>query len=257
MKPVIFLLLPILLFSCGSSRFSLPVRTKAVAEQLPPLSNEEAITVISLYEELPDNSSFLQKIAIGGNSLWRGLGCNYEAVMDEAVVHARQNGANIVKIIKPIGPRLGPCPRITFGLFRNDDPAAIAAYQEKQEAANASTLPVDADYAVVHFYRPAYSSASILGFGVFHERARIGRLGNNRKFSYQTTEFGPQRFFISSSQRAVTLNVQPGQEYYVSYMATAGVELEIPGLRRVDNLIGRAESKTAREYISRAARSSR
>lgn len=257
MKRLILLLLPLFLFSCVPPRFDLPVRTKVVVDELPPSAADSPITVINLYEQLPDNSRFLRKVAIGGNSFFNCTACNYELVIGEAEFQARQHGANIVKVIKPLGLRLGACPRVTFGFFRNDDPAAMAAYQERHETGNASSLPPGADYAVIHFYRPAFSSSSILAYPVVYEKTRIGRLGNNRKFTFQTTKFGPQRFFAGNSPLVLELDVQPGQEYYVSYMPTAGMETEIPGLRLVDNIVGREETKTLKPFIPRAARSSR
>lgn len=257
MKPVFLLLLSCILLSCSVTRFDLPVRTKAVAKELPPLSEDAIVTVISLYEQLPDNSQFLRKLDIGGNTVWGCPACNYDLVMEEAKLQARLNGANIVKVIQPRGRRLGVCPRITFGFFRNDDAAAMAAYQKNFEASNVSSLPPDANYAVIHFYRPTFSSASVFAFPVFHDKARIGRLGNNRTFSYQTTRFGVQRFSLANSPMVFELDVQPGEEYYLSYMPTAGLEVEIPGLRLVNNIVGREEVKMARPFIPREARASR
>lgn len=257
MKPVLLFLLSCFLFSCYAVRFDLPVNTRVVAKERYPLPAEAVVTVVNLYEQLPDNSEFLRKMAIGGNTLWGCPACNYNLVVEEAKTQARLHGANFVKVIQPPGRRIGSCPRVTFGLFRNNDPAAIADYQKRHEANNTSSLPPDANYAVIHFYRPSFSSASILTYPVVHDKTRIGRLGNNRKFSYQTTRFGPQRFFAGNSPLVLELDVQPGQEYYVSYMATAGMESKIPGLRLVENVVGRKETKSLRDFIPRAARSSR
>lgn len=257
MKPLFFLLLSFCFFSCAVPRFNIPVRTKLVADTLPPLPTNAELIYVNLYEQVPAGSKFLRKLEVGGNTFWGCPACNYELVLAEAGVLARQTGANIVKVIKPRDSRsLSVCPRVTFGLFRNDDAEAIAAYQREHEAVNASSLPADADYAVIHFYRPADLNG-IIPFPVFYQKTRIGLLGNNRKFSFQTTNFGPQRFEIANSPFPIDLNVEPGQEYYLTYHPTTGAEAGIPGLRLVDNIVGREETKTARPYIPKAARSSR
>ncbi len=224
-----------------------------MTEARAPLPADREITHVSVYEQLPAESEFISKIAVGGFSNFAP--CNYDIVMEEAEAQARQAGANIVKVIKPRANNVGNCPRIVVGLFRNDNEKVMADFKGTQEKLNASTLAKDTDYAVVHFYR--LPSPSILAYRVFHQNARIGRLGNNRKFSYQTTTFGKQTFRIGLNPQGVSIDIQPGKEYYVTFaIQTDGFESR-EGLRVVDNYTGRNESKGVRPFIPRKARSSR
>jgi hypothetical protein len=196
--------------------------------------------VVSQYERLPEGSQFISKVEAGG-TINQLVPCDFELVMDEIRRNARSVGANIIRVIQPVGGR--SCPRITVGLYRNDNDSTIAAFRERRERLNASTLPEDADYAVVHFYRTQVGIS--YGARLFHEGKRLGSLGENRGISYKITDFGPQRFTIGRNPDWVELEIVPGQEYYLTFSPrTDFLEHKRVELRRVDNLVGREDFKS-------------
>lgn len=239
MKNLLYIILVSTFFSCVNTQ--IPVRTDLMSEARKPLSDTAELMLVSQYERLPEGSQFISKVEAGGafNQL---IPCDYELVMDEIERNARGVGANIIRVIRPTTGRF--CPRITVGLYRNDNVAALADLGKKRARLNASTLPENADYALVHFYRTQVGSA-FYGARIFHEGEKVGSLGENRGLTYRITDFGRQRFTVGRNPDWVELEVVPGQEYYLVFSPRTDVfdHLRME-LRLVDNLVGREESKT-------------
>jgi len=151
MKRFLFLLFSFLFVACVT-----PMKMSIVNNEFPPLPADKEIITVNQYEKIPEGSQLVGTIEAGGFSSFEPY--SEQLALQKIKDAARQQGANVVKIIERrldavmVGLDLSysSCPVYTAGLFRNDSPAAIAARQAEHEAANASALPADSDFALVH-----------------------------------------------------------------------------------------------------------
>ncbi|MEM6771292.1 MAG: hypothetical protein AAF597_11985, partial [Bacteroidota bacterium] len=250
MRQLLFLLVSILFTSCAA----FPVRSDMIAEPQRTLTESDEIIVVNQYERVPESSQFLGTLRSWGSGFFAP--CSYEEVMDQITSNARQQGANVVRILRTRHEsNIIRCPSIKVALYRNEDQAAITKYLKQHEALNKSSLPEEAQYAEVHFYRPNVFEAWAFGWTIQTKGEKIGKLKNNRKLTYRTTDFGP-RFFgingpltasllsnISHAVSFVEVDVQPGQEYYLVFSPWSDSLSDYPGLRLVNNYVGRFETE--------------
>jgi hypothetical protein len=240
MKNLLLLVLPVLFFSCLNH--TLRVQTELMTQAMESIPDSERILTLSLYEDLPEGSQFIGKLEAGG-LLHPGAPCSHNLIMAEFERNAREMGANLIKVTKP---RLNtPCPRVAVGMFRNDDQQALAAILEQREVLNDSSLPPDADYAEVHFYRTGGRTGPIGRVRVIEEGREIGRLGRDEKFTYRVYREDRQSFRLGRSLTLVELDIKLGEEYYLTFSPrTDFLEHKRVELRRVDNLVGREDFKS-------------
>lgn len=241
MKRLLFLTLPFLFFACA-----IPVRTSIVQTDLQPISPTDELIIVNEYENIPEGSELVGHVEAGGHNL--GSGCTEQATMDELKTIARQQGANVLKIIatrNAVSESTFNCLVFSAGLYHNDSAEAIARYHAEHEALNASTLPEDADYALVHVY-----SSVVVGPGTwalktnfYNNGARITRLRVGDRFTYQTTNLGLQGFGMGGPSNDVIFQVEAGQEYYLRLGAGRRNGGLSTTLHLVDNVVGREETK--------------
>ncbi len=233
----IFLFLFLTLVGCTPT-----VKSRLQNTSFPPLASADEVIVLTQGESVPQNSSFVGNLKIGDSGF--STDCGYETVMENAKKAAQKSGANIIELTEVKVPSMAStCYRIKAKLYRNTNQADIDKLLAARQDQNKSRLPVDADYAVIYFYRPISFVGSAIGYKIrLEDRSIIGRVRNGEKFAYRTKVLGPQSFWaITESSDSIEINVERGEEYFVRCSIVMGAMVGRPKLEMVENYIGLQE----------------
>ncbi len=235
MKKIATLLLFVVLgISCAPK-----IKSSLSTTNYAPLADDEAVFIVDVRGQFPENSAFVGDLKIGDSGFTTD--CGYESVMENARNAARKAGSNFVKLIEIKKPNLGStCYRIKAQLYRNLDQEALAVYKAEELSKNRSRLPENAEYAIVHFYRPRQFAGSMIGYKIrMDEDSIIGRVRNGEKFAYKTSDFGKHTFWgLTEARDSVVIDVEKGQEYFIRCSLTVGVAVGRPELNLTANHIG-------------------
>ena len=237
-KTYILLALGVLILQSCSPK----IRTNLSTETHQALTDNTEVLIIKQDEKVPENSIFIGDLKIGDSGF--STDCGYTTVMEEAKTHAKNSGANLIHLTEVKKPSSGStCYKIKAKLYRNLNQESLAGLSEKRTLENKSRLPADADYAIVHFYRPKSGFGALIGFKIRrNESDIIGRVRNGEKFSYQTKDFGTHEFWaITESKRSVIIDVKKGEEYFVRCGLTMGITVGKPEIYIVENDLGISE----------------
>ena len=238
MKKIVSLLLLVFMgISCSPK-----IKSALSDTSYAPLDLNEPIYIIEVGADLPKNSAYVGDLKIGDSGFTTD--CGYEVVINNAKSTAQKAGANFVQLLEVKKPNLGStCYRIKAKLYRNRDAQAIADYDTKEKAKNKSRLPANADYALVHFYRPKQLAGAMIGYKIRMDNdSIIGRVRNGEKFAFKTSNFGNHTFWgITEARDSVKINVQKGEEYFVRCAITIGIAVGRPELNLTPNKIGAEE----------------
>ena len=237
-KTYILLALGVLILQSCSPK----IRTNLSTETHQALADNTEVLIIKQDEKVPENSIFIGDLKIGDSGF--STDCGYTTVMEEAKTHAKNSGANLIHLTEVKKPSSGStCYKIKAKLYRNLNQESLAGLSEKRTLENKSRLPADADYAIVHFYRPKSGFGALIGFKIRrNESDIIGRVRNGEKFSYQTKDFGTHEFWaITESKRSVIIDVKKGEEYFVRCGLTMGITVGKPEIYIVENDLGISE----------------
>jgi len=235
MKRLFFLLTILLLSSCSTS-----ISTKLKTANYQKLSDDIEVVVLENTEALPENSEFIGDVKIGDSGFTTD--CGYNQVLTDVTTTARNAGANIIQIIQLKKPSVlgSTCYRMKAKIYRNVNAASLADLLELRRIKNKSRLPEDADYAILHFYRPRSSAGSLLGYKIKDENDSIvGRLRNGEKFIYKTKKFGKQTLYGTlETKEQVQINIEKGKEYFVRCSVNMGVVFGRPEINLIENYMG-------------------
>ena len=201
------------------------------------------VYVLESSDEIPMNSEFIGDIKIGDSGF--STDCGYNKVMSTAKDMTRNAGANILKIIqlKKPNPMGSSCYRLQGKIYRNLDSISLRSIQSNRELRNKSTLPENADYAIIHFYRPPNSTGALLGYKIKTSTDSIlGRVRNGERFDFKTKEFGVHTFYGELETKVgVSINIKKGEEYFVKCGVKYGIAIGRPEIFLIENFIGRKE----------------
>lgn len=238
MKQTILIFLTTLLVSCATS-----ISTKLVNKNYQKLNDEIQMIVLEKGDVLPNNSEFIGDIKIGDSGFTTD--CGYNKVVSDATNSAKSAGANIIQIIEVKKPSVlgSTCYRIKAKVYRNLNAESLASISETRNLKNKSRLPQDADYALIHFYRPSSGAGALLGYKIKDANDSIvGRLRNNEKFVYKTKKFGLQSFYGTlETNEEIKINVEKGKEYFIRCSVNMGVVIGRPEIGLIENYIGMKE----------------
>lgn len=225
-----------ILASCSPS-----VSRKLTNQNLPLPKGTEIIVFTE--DEAPDLESILVgTVKVGDGGLTTK--CDYEDVLALAKSDCRKYGANILKITKLKTPNLAStCYRLEGEMRRNVDEDYLQSIKQRTEAANKSTLPEDADYALIHFYRPKNYNGSLIAVKVRDQNNEIiGRVRNGTKMTIKVNKFEILRYVaFTEAESDVLIETKPGGEYYVRCTIDMGLVVGRPDLDLVSVSQGRAE----------------
>jgi hypothetical protein len=232
-----------LLIACYTLNACAPKSTgTTTAFRANPLADSIKTFILQPDELLPEKSAFVRELVMGASFL--SSNCGYKNLMDYATFQSRQSGANLIQLTQIKKPAMGNgCYHITARLYKNMDQSAIAAIEAGKIAANKSSLPQDADYAIVHFYRPKGFEGAAISYQIkMDDKGAIGKASAGSKFEYKVTDFGRHRFFgKTKKQDAVTFNIEKGKEYYIRCGVTKGTSIVIPDIYLMENYVARRE----------------
>jgi hypothetical protein len=238
MKKILFLSTLLLFISCATS-----ISTKLANKNYQKLNDENQMIVLEKEDVLPNNSEFIGDIKIGDSGFTSD--CGYNKVVADATNTARNAGANIIQITEVKQPSFmgSSCYRIRAKIYRNLNPESLSTIVEKRNLKNKSRLPIDCDYALIHFYRPSFGAGALLGYKIKDVNDSIlGRLRNGEKFIYKTKKFGIQSFYGTlETKEEVKINIEKGKEYFVRCSINMGVVLGRPEINLIENYIGMKE----------------
>jgi hypothetical protein len=111
-----------------------------------------------------------------------------------------------------------------------------------QESASAA-LPVGTPYALLHLYRPGKMTGFLIGYDVHVGDSVSYRARNGSQGEVRRSVPGPVKLWAKTEAREeITLDVQPGREYYVRCTLGAGAVVGRPHLQQVSVSQGRKES---------------
>ena len=240
---ILFVLGTLILQSCSPK-----IKANLSTESHPPLDSDTEILIIKQDEQVPEKSIFIGDLKIGDSGF--STDCGYTKVMDDAKNMAKNSGANLIHLTEVKKPSSGStCYRIKAKLYRNLNQELLANISEKRALENKSRLPSDADYAVIHFYRPKSGFGALIGFKIRMDEADIiGRVRNGEKFAYKTKDFGPHEFWgITESKSSVIIDIKKGQEYFVRCGLTMGITVGKPEIYSVENDLGISEYESVKD----------
>lgn len=123
MRKILLSISILLLVSCGASIQS------NFTEQLKPLTIENKVAFLDLENKLPENAKKIGQAKFGDSGF--STNCDFNTNLISARKIARENGANIVKVIKKSTPDLwSSCYRITVEFYYYEgDVTKLSQYQ--------------------------------------------------------------------------------------------------------------------------------
>ena len=238
MKNILIALTVVILVSCGAS-----ISTKLVDKSFQKLDDKSEIIILDKDDLVPTNSVLIGDVKIGDSGFTTD--CGYNKVINEATTAAKTSGANIIHVIEVKKPSAfgSTCYRIKAKLYRNFNGESLLNISEIRKQKNKSRLPKDANYALIHFYRPDSYYGSLLGYKIKVDNdSIIGRLRNGEKFIYKTQKTGAQVFYGAlETKEQIKLDIEKGKEYFVRCSVNMGVVLGRPEINIIENYIGMKE----------------
>ena len=237
-----YLKLVCLFLALSLSACSTSISKKLYTKTIVPLPAGEKVIVLTKEEVLPEGVQLIGEVKIGDSGFTTD--CGFMKVINDAKATAVSSGANIIKLTEVKEPTaLGStCYRIKAKMYRFESEESKAKYVLEDKEKNKSSLPEDADYAVLYFYRPG-TNGPLLNYVVRDENDEIiGKLVPKSKFEYKTTVLGKRTFYIQlETKETIVLEVEKGKEYYFYTSVRAGVAFGRPVVNLVENKFGKKE----------------
>ena len=214
---------------------------KLQTNQYEPLSEKYTVYVLESNDEVPMNSEFIKDIKIDDSRF--SDECSFKRIMNTAKVMTRGAGANILRVTQVKNPYGGPCFQLQGKIYRNLDSTSLKTIQARFELRNKSTLPENADYAIIHFYRPKGGPGFLLGYNIkTGNDSIIGQMVSGGRFDFKTKDFGLHSFYgVLETKASVSINIKKGEEYYVQCKVKYGIVLGRPVINLVENALGRMQ----------------
>ena len=218
-----------------------PRATTKLPDQAPPqspISKVEEVLVLDVGEEIPEHSSYIGELKVGDTGFTTE--CSYVEVIKIAKIMAKQSGANLISIRVLKAPNFRtPCYRIKAEMYQNEDQMVLNKIKKTNELKNESRLSEEEEYAIIHFYRPKRYPGALVGYKVWLEDEKIGRVRNGEKFEYKVTDFGKKTFWAKTETlTSVEVDVKKGEEYFVRCGLNMGLVVGRPDLDLTENKIG-------------------
>lgn len=233
MRPRIVVILTLLIASIfiGCS----PKVISSVSTQYAPLSEDEDVLILEVYDELPTEAIILGTIKIGDTGFTASSNGTYEEVLKLAKEQARKAGGNAVKINQHQAPDLySSVHRIFADILYIEDPSSIVTAQE-------NLLSDHPDYAVLYFYRLP-GAGFVVNYDVSIGETKVYRSKVNTKAEVKVYEEGDYEIWgRTESKSSISLHIKPGQDYYIRCSVAIGAFIGRPLIEQVSVASGRSE----------------
>ncbi|MCL2072973.1 MAG: DUF2846 domain-containing protein [Marinilabiliaceae bacterium] len=211
--------------------------TSSIQKTYAPLDYKEEVRIFELGEEIPPNAEKLGTIKIGDSGF--STNCNYDVVIEKAMLASRKVGGNALKITEHYTPDiLSSCHRIIADVLRIAD---IENFKAVDEIVDIDNVLFDADYAIINVYR-AGGQGALVSYDLYLGDSIICRVSKNFCESIKIYKEGLNSLWAKTeSKTEIPINVEFGKTYYVRCGITMGAFVGRPSLTMVDNNTGKAE----------------
>jgi len=227
---IILLGLFVIISSCA------PKISTSIYKKYEALEYTEDVMIFGMEDTEPENAEQLGTVKIGDTGF--STGCSFETVLEKAKIEARRIGGNAIKITEHTPPSTwgSSCHRIKANILRIEN---IKDYAVTAMSYNNSL--VDADFALLHVYRPGGPGA-LISFDLHLGDTVIGRVSNNWKETIKIDRDGFNTLWVRTETKTeLSIHIQLGNEYYIRCSMGMGVFVGRPQLEIVENTIGRME----------------
>ncbi|MFB6318314.1 hypothetical protein [Saccharicrinis sp. FJH54] len=234
-RPEVFLLL-LVIVSCSPS-----VSTK-ISSEYAPLKYDEDVVVLGLKDTVPEDAVEIGTVKIGDSGFTTN--CDYQTVMNEAIIEARKAGGNILKLDKHLPPsEMGTtCHRITARILRTDN-------LEQLKADISPESEINCDYAIINIYR--YRSSTFpVDYDLYLDESLLCSVTNNFCQSVIVRKEG--NLILSARTETKTelpISIEFGRTYFLKCGLTSGIMVGRPKLELVDIQTGWTEFNSIKASI--------
>jgi hypothetical protein len=205
------------------------------------LAPDVPVTVLTADEYRPTGCDLLAKVFVGESGTT--LNCGLERMMAEALRQTRQAGGNVLKINQIIPPSwASSCYQIIGEAFYAQDiPAMQAELSRRRAADEKSQLPAGTPYALLYAYRPAGLGAKAVSYDVRLNDSVVYRARYDTRSVIRLTKPGSVTLWAENSSTPLTLEVEPGKEYFLRCGLQGAAHKPQPLLNFVSTRQGRLE----------------
>lgn len=221
-----------------------PKMSTNISHRYAPLDYREEVQVLEIDDPDPNDFEVLGTVKLGDTGF--SVDCGREEVIDKAKMEARKVGGNGIKIIKHTLPDFASsCHRITANIIK------VSNWDNYQTEEEPDSALINADYALLHVYRPSGTGA-LINYDLHLENEMICRVSNKWKKSIKITKEGRQILWArTESKTELPLNIQFGHEYYVRCGLTMGFFIGRPKLEEINNRTGKREFQAIKQKSSK------
>lgn len=183
-------------------------------------------------------------VLLGNIKIWDGglkFNCSYNTVMQDARTRALEMGGNIVKITTLKAPDAwSTCYRLKAEIYLSDKLSAMAMPSAYEDSVKRSLIPQGANYSYLYIYSAGSMS---MRYKLYDETGNVVcTVGPNSIHKIKVSQAG--RMVLSAKtevERTVSIDIQPGELYYLRCDASLGVVAGRPELDQVSTRLGTAE----------------
>ncbi|MFB6341591.1 hypothetical protein ACE1ET_07705 [Saccharicrinis sp. FJH62] len=225
---LLVLLFCMILASCNPSVYT------TISTKYPPLNYNEDVLILGLQDKVPEDAVEIGTVKLGDTGF--STNCDYQTVMDKAILEARKAGGNVLKIDqhKPPSAMGSSCHRITARILRTDNIDELRSHTLKD------TL-FDGDYAIVNIYRYGGTGA-LVSYNLYLGDSLLCRVTNKFCQSVILKKEGDNILWAKTESKAeVPIDIKFGHTYFLRCGVTLGLMVGRPKLEIVDFETGRAE----------------
>ncbi len=215
-----------------------PKISTKIYKQHDALSEHTDVAILGMEDAQPESAELLGVLQISS----RGSSpkdCFPHILFEKAKTEARKIGGNTIKVHQYLLNTNG-CPNIKANIVK------IA----NSEQYTSSSIPNDADYALLHVYRPSGAGFAV-NYDLHLDSAVIARSSNNWRETIKIEKAGAHSLWARTETTIdVPLNIQFGKEYYVRSGVTMGAFIGRPFLGLMDNTVGRVEFQSIKTKVN-------
>ncbi|MDO7844881.1 hypothetical protein Q5H92_00820 [Hymenobacter sp. M29] len=237
MKPCVLVAAAALLLSSCAPRIITQLNGPAVAALAP----DAPVLVLDVDEYSPNGCALVANVFVGESGTT--LNCGLDRMMSEALRQARQAGGNVLKLTELRPPSMAStCYQITGEVFYAPDLAAVQADISRQRAADEKPrLPAGTPYALLYVYRPTSLGATALTYDVRLNDSVVYQARFGSRSIIRLTKPGAVTLWTENGGKPLTLEVEPGKEYYLRCGLQGSTFKPRPWLSFVSTRQGRQE----------------
>lgn len=201
--------------------------------------NKDNVVVLPMQIAVPADAKKIGTLKIGDNALT--INCDYEADIQEAKDKAKAMGGNLVKITRLIAPAfISKCYKIQADIYYVPDLSSFTNARAGEAAMPENTKP---PYALLYIYRLKDTLALEPSYDLHKGNdSIICRVKRKMQKAVKIYDTGTITLWAKSGQRTeITLNIRPGENYYLRCGLKHGDLKLIPFMEVMDKTKGAYE----------------